>query len=131
VRVALEAPNGLVVQGLESRLGQVFQNLISNAVSFSPPGGVVSVSAVRQGGNAVVVVEDRGPGIPGGKLEAIFDRFYSERPPGEAFGTHSGLGLSIAKQIVETLGGRIQAENLTDAEGRVLGARFTVYLPLA
>jgi two-component system sensor histidine kinase ChvG len=89
------------------------------------------VAVSRQGGNAVVTVEDQGPGIPPAKLDAIFDRFYSERPSGEAFGTHSGLGLSIAKQIVETLGGRIYAENLTDAQGNVAGARFVVQLPLA
>ena len=128
VDIALDVPRGLVVRGMESRLGQVFQNLIANAVSFSPPGGAVRVAASRLGGNAVVTVEDQGPGIPPGKLDAIFDRFYSERPSGEAFGTHSGLGLSIAKQIVETLGGRIYAENVGGAPGA--GARFVVQLPL-
>jgi two-component system sensor histidine kinase ChvG len=131
VEIRLDAPTGLVVRGIESRLGQVFQNLIANAVSFSPPGGVVRVAAQRQGGDAVVTVEDQGPGIPLGKLDAIFDRFYSERPSGEAFGTHSGLGLSIAKQIVEALGGRIFAENQIAVDGAVAGARFTVALPLA
>jgi two-component system sensor histidine kinase ChvG len=76
-------------------------------------------------------VEDDGPGIPPAKLDAIFDRFYSERPSGEAFGTHSGLGLSISKQIVETLGGQIHAENRTGPDGAVAGARFVVQLPLA
>jgi len=131
VEIVLDIAKGIVVRGLESRLGQVFQNLISNAVSFSPDGGKVTVTAVRQGGDAVVTVEDQGPGIPPGKLEAIFDRFYSERPTGEAFGTHSGLGLSIAKQIVDALGGRIRAENRVGPEGGVIGARFTVRLPLA
>jgi two-component system sensor histidine kinase ChvG len=104
--------------------------LIANAVSFSPPGGTVRVAASRQSGNAVVTVEDQGPGIPPAKVEAIFDRFYSERPSGEAFGTHSGLGLSIAKQIVETLGGRIYAQNIDDSAAGVIGARFVVQLPL-
>jgi two-component system sensor histidine kinase ChvG len=131
VAIALDVPEDLVVRGIESRLGQVFQNLISNAVSFSPPGGSVRVSASRQGSAATVLVEDDGPGIPPGKLDAIFGRFYSERPAGEAFGRHSGLGLSIAKQIVETLGGRIYAENRTDEAGTVKGARFIVQLPLA
>jgi two-component system sensor histidine kinase ChvG len=131
VEIALDAPDGLVVRGIESRLGQVFQNLIANAVSFSPPGGRVLVSAQRQDDEAFVTVEDQGPGIPLGKLDAIFDRFYSERPSGEAFGTHSGLGLSIAKQIVEALGGRIFAENQIAPDGSVAGARFTVALPLA
>ena len=127
VDIALDAAKGLVVRGMESRLGQVFQNLISNAVSFSPPGGTVAIVARRQGGDAIVTVEDSGPGIPPGKLNAIFDRFYSERPSGEAFGTHSGLGLSIVKQIVEATGGRVHAENRTDASG----ARFVVQMPLA
>jgi two-component system sensor histidine kinase ChvG len=131
VEIVLDAPEGIIVPGLESRLGQVFQNLISNAVSFSPPGGRVWVTAARQGREAVVTVEDEGPGIPPGKLEAIFDRFYSERPSGEAFGTHSGLGLSIAKQVVDALGGRIYADNREGAGGRVAGARFIVLLPLA
>ena len=129
IEILLDVPKGLVVRGMESRLGQVFQNLIANAVSFSPPGGSVRVSASRQGGDALVMVEDQGPGIPPAKLDAIFDRFYSERPSGEAFGTHSGLGLSIAKQIVETLGGRIYAENMGGVA--VTGARFVVQLPLA
>ncbi len=131
VQIVIDAPEGLVVRGMESRLGQVFQNLIANAVSFSPPDSAVRVAVTRQGDNAVVTVDDEGPGIPPAKLDAIFDRFYSERPSGEAFGTHSGLGLSIAKQIVETLGGRIYAENRMDAQGNVAGARFVVQLPLA
>jgi two-component system, OmpR family, sensor histidine kinase ChvG len=100
-------------------------------VSFSPPGGSVRVLVSRQGSQAVVTVEDDGPGIPPAKLDAIFDRFYSERPSGEAFGTHSGLGLSIAKQIVETLGGRIFAENRAGPDDTIAGARFVVQLPLA
>jgi two-component system sensor histidine kinase ChvG len=131
VEIALQVPKGLVVRGMESRLGQVFQNLIANAVSFSPPGGSVRVVASRQGGRAVVIVDDDGPGIPPAKLDAIFDRFYSERPSGEAFGTHSGLGLSISKQIVETLGGQVHAENRLGMDGNVIGARFVVQLPLA
>ena len=62
-------------------------------------------------------------------LEAIFDRFYSERPAGEKFGTHSGLGLSISKQVVQAHGGSIWAENRMDSDGRVVGARFVVELP--
>lgn len=77
-----------------------------------------------------MTVEDQGPGIPAGKLTAIFNRFYTERPPGEAFGTHSGLGLAIAKQIVEAHRGTIRAENRYDQDGNLQGARFTVDLPL-
>jgi two-component system sensor histidine kinase ChvG len=75
-----------------------------------------------------LAVEDNGPGIPEGKLEHVFDRFYSERPSGESFGQHSGLGLSISRQIVEALKGRISAENRRDAVGRVVGARFVIRL---
>jgi two-component system sensor histidine kinase ChvG len=75
-------------------------------------------------------IEDEGPGIPEAKLEGIFDRFYTERPTGESFGQHSGLGLSISRQIVEGLGGRISAENRRDESGKVIGARFVVRLPV-
>ncbi|MGQ9368078.1 stimulus-sensing domain-containing protein [Azospirillum sp. ST 5-10] len=122
---------GLVVAGLEGRLTQVFRNLIANALSFSPPGGIVHLAAGRDpaDGSVVVTVADEGPGIPEGKEEAIFERFYSERPAGEKFGTHSGLGLSISKQIVEAHGGTITAANRRRADGRAAGALFTVRLP--
>ncbi len=124
-----EAREPLIVAGIEDRLGQVLRNLIVNAISFSPPGGAIRLGAVRRGAEVEITVDDEGPGIPEGKFEAIFQRFYSERPPGEKFGTHSGLGLSISKQIVETHGGTIRAENRKDATGRVVGARFIVRLP--
>ncbi len=128
--VALEAPPaGLVVRGVEGRLVQVFRNLLGNALSFSPKDGAVKVRARPAGPWVELVVEDAGPGIPEAKLEGIFERFYSERPHGERFGQHSGLGLSISRQIVEGLGGRIAAENRRDAEGKVVGARFIIRLP--
>lgn len=118
-------PRGrLMVLGKEGRLGQVFRNLIANAISFSPAEGKIHLSARREGDWIIVSVEDEGPGIPAGKEEAIFDRFYSERPAGEKFGTHSGLGLSISRQIVEAHNGTIRAENCPEG-----GARFTVKLP--
>jgi two-component system sensor histidine kinase ChvG len=120
-----------MVRAVEHRLVQVLRNLIGNARSFSPPRGRITLSA-RQTGNVVEIgVEDQGPGIPEAKLEHIFDRFYSERPQGELFGQHSGLGLSISRQIVEALKGRISAENRRDASGAVIGARFVVRLPRA
>jgi len=73
---------------------------------------------------ARLTVDDTGPGIPTDKLETIFNRFYTDRPKGTAFGNNSGLGLSIVKQIVATHRGKVWAENR--AEG---GARFTVDLP--
>jgi two-component system sensor histidine kinase ChvG len=121
----------LMVAGLEGRLGQVFRNLIGNAVSFSPPAGIITLRLFRTGRTVTVLVEDQGPGIPEGKEKAIFDRFYTERPEGEKFGTHSGLGLAISKQIVEAHRGVIYAENIRDAEDRVTGARFVVSLPAA
>ncbi len=119
----------LSVAGNQSRLGQVARNLLDNARSFSPPRGAVRVAASRVGADIFFCVEDDGPGIPDEKLATIFERFYTERPAGEAFGTHSGLGLSISKQIVDAYGGTISAENRRDGLGAVIGARFTVRLP--
>ena len=119
------------VLAMEDRLVQVFRNLIQNAISFSPPGGRVVMHLSRRDGIIQVDVVDDGPGIPEGKLQAVFDRFYSERPEGEKFGTHSGLGLSISKQIVEAHGGSIYAENRYRHDGQVRGARFVVRLPAA
>jgi two-component system sensor histidine kinase ChvG len=119
----------LVVPGMESRLVQVLRNLIGNAASFSPPGGTIELSARQSNGFVEVIVEDEGPGIPETKLSAIFDRFYSDRPEGEDFGSHSGLGLSISRQIVEAHGGTIHAENGRDEDGGVTGARFIIRLP--
>jgi two-component system sensor histidine kinase ChvG len=128
--VELAPPVGrLVVLAVEGRLVQVLRNLIGNALSFSPRDGAIRLQAREAGAWVEIAVEDRGPGIPEGKLDHIFDRFYSERPQGERFGQHSGLGLSISRQIVEALKGSIDAENCRDDRGQVLGARFVVRLP--
>ncbi len=129
LKLDLAAQEDLRVLGMEGRLGQVLRNLISNAVSFSPPAGAIVLAARRDGKLVTIVVDDQGPGIPPDKLTAIFERFYSERPKGEKFGTHSGLGLSISKQIVEAHGGTLTAENLRDEDSRILGARFSLRLP--
>ena len=128
VNLEIAAAESLTITGLEGRLAQVFRNLIVNAVSFSPPGGTITVRATREGPFAGVDVLDQGSGIPAGKEKAIFERFYSERPEAEKFGTHSGLGLSISKQIVEAHRGIISAGNRNDGGGT--GARFIVRLPL-
>lgn len=130
-RIVVGLPKGqtLMAPAIESRLVQVLRNLITNAISFSPPGGIITVGARRDGRRMLIYVSDQGPGIPADKLDAIFNRFYTERPVGEKFGTHSGLGLSISRQIIEAHGGRIFAENLTDAAGSSTGARFTIILP--
>ena len=116
---------------MEGRLVQVFQNLIGNAESFTPENGSIYVTVARDGDWVVATCEDDGPGIPPTRLEEIFNRFYSERPEHEKFGAHSGLGLSICKQIVEAHGGAIHAENRTGPDGRTKGARFVVRLPAA
>ena len=121
------------ISGVESRLVQVLQNLLANAFSFSPPGGRVVVRIERgredEREQVIVSVEDEGPGIPPNSTSRIFERFYSERPEGEQFGTHSGLGLSISRQIVEAHSGTIRAENRCDPEGNIIGAKFVVSFP--
>ncbi|MEM9011517.1 MAG: ATP-binding protein [Pseudomonadota bacterium] len=123
----------LTMQGLEGRLAQVFVNLISNALSFTPKGGTVTVRArLRDEERIMVIVEDTGPGIPDDNLADIFSRFYSERSQ-EDFGRHSGLGLAISRQIIEAHGGEIWAENIrpygTGPETAPMGARFVADLP--
>lgn len=135
----IEPGADFTVCAFEDRLGQVFRNIISNAQSFSPPGGRIVVSARRSqhrdGDTILVSVDDEGPGIPEPNLESIFRRFYSDRPTtgpdgkAERLGTHSGLGLSISRQIVEAAGGELWAENRRDADGRIAGARFLVRFP--
>lgn len=126
-RLLLDLPPATVtVEGIGGRLGQVVENLVSNAVSFSPPGGVVRLSLRADANEAVIAVEDEGPGIPESELEHIFGRFYSRRAGTEPFGQHSGLGLSIARQIVDAHGGSISAGNRRES-----GARFTVRLARA
>jgi two-component system sensor histidine kinase ChvG len=117
------------VLGHDSRLGQVFNNLIDNALSFSPPGGTVRISARRDAGQIQVTVDDEGSGIRAENVENIFERFYTDRPEGDEFGQNSGLGLAISRQIVEAHRGTIVAQNRTRADGSVEGARFTVCLP--
>jgi two-component system sensor histidine kinase ChvG len=126
--LTIKLPLGAKVLGQDERLGQVLRNLIDNAVSFSPEGGTVAIIAENHDAYVRVAVEDDGPGIPPEMLETIFDRFYTERPAEHGFGRNSGLGLSIARQIAEGLGGRIWAENRSENQS---GARFIVELPLA
>lgn len=123
-------PDTPEITGLEGRLAQVFVNLITNAVSFVPEGGSVTVSVSPHAENEVeILVEDTGCGIPKDNLEDVFKRFYSSRPE-QDFGNNSGLGLSISKQIVEAHGGGIWAENIYGSDPNTpSGARFTVLLP--
>jgi two-component system sensor histidine kinase ChvG len=128
----LDLPKDARVMGRDERLGQIFRNLIDNAISFSPDGGKVAISAAASGYRVRESGADEGPGIPQGNLETIFDRFYTERPVGHEFGNNSGLGLSIARQIVTGVGGRIWAENRREPGAEnPCGAMFVVELPLA
>ena len=141
VNIVMDVQPGsdLTICAFEDRLGQVFRNIITNAQSFSPADGRIVVAASRSnrrdGDVVMVTVDDEGPGIPEANLESIFRRFYSDRPTtgpdgkAERLGTHSGLGLSISRQIVEAAGGELWAENRRDADGRIEGARFTVLFP--
>jgi len=128
VRLAFARPRVgcAVVMGDRSRLARVLDNIVDNAISFSPPDGLVEIVATAVGPKALVVVEDEGPGVPEEAREAIFNRFHSMRPEGEDFGRHSGLGLAIAKAIVEGHDGRICVEDRQEGPS---GARFVISLP--
>jgi two-component system sensor histidine kinase ChvG len=129
-RIAFARPRraSAVVLGDPGRLARAIDNLIDNAISFSPPGGLVEVTAAHVGENVRIRVEDEGPGVPEEAREAIFNRFHSVRPKEEQFGRHSGLGLAIARAIVEGHDGEIDVQDRDDAPS---GARFTICLPAA
>lgn len=122
---------GLLVRASPERLSRVFRNLLDNAISFSAEdgSGEVTLALARLDDRLAIRVEDQGPGIPDEALSRIFDRFYTERP-NEQIGSHSGLGLSIVRQIVEAHDGTVRAENIHGPEVEKRGARFVVELPL-
>jgi two-component system, OmpR family, sensor histidine kinase ChvG len=115
-----------VVPGDEARLARAIDNVVDNAISFSPREGLVEIAAARIGGEVVISVEDEGPGVPATARESIFDRFHSLRPDGEDFGRHSGLGLAIARSTIEGHGGSILVEDRHDGRS---GARFVIRFP--
>lgn len=117
----------IFVAAHQNRLVQVIRNLITNAMSFAPDQSTITLTIRLKGNDLIVEVIDEGPGIPENALEKIFSRFYSERPKQEAFGNHSGLGLSISRQIVETYNGSLTAHN---KEGVKTGAIFRIKLPI-
>jgi two-component system sensor histidine kinase ChvG len=135
-------PCTYTVLGFDSRLGQVFNNLIDNARSFSVAQGSVRVAlrpardprTINGAKGYEIIVDDDGPGIPADAFERIFERFYTDRP-NQGFGQNSGLGLSISRQIIEAHGGVITSANRTgpppadDEPPAILGARFSVWLP--
>jgi two-component system sensor histidine kinase ChvG len=127
-RIAYARPRkaSTMVMGDPSRLARAIDNLLDNAVSFSPPGGLVEIAASHVGNQVRIRIDDEGPGVPAEAREAIFNRFHSIRPEDEHFGRHSGLGLAIAKAIVEGHDGEIGVYDRDDAPS---GARFTIALP--
>ena len=129
-RIAFARPRrkSAVVLGRPDRLARAIDNIIDNAISFSPPGGLVEIAAARVGDMVRIRIDDEGPGVPNEAREAIFNRFHSVRPDGENFGRHSGLGLAIARAIVEGHGGEIDVQDRDDAPS---GARFTICIPAA
>ncbi len=122
---------GYFVVGHDLRIGQVVTNLIENARSFVPEDhGHITLSLARVGKFNILTIDDNGPGIRADNIDRIFERFYTDRPAGEAFGQNSGLGLSISRQIVEAHGGTLTAENIPGTKpGDIKGARFVVTLP--
>ena len=137
LRLTLDLPDGgpFIVNAVEDRLVQVFQNILSNAQSFSPRGGEITLRVARAGGDILIDIEDAGPGVAEELFEAIFDRFYTLRPASEPFGSHSGLGLSISRQIIDAHGGAIHCTNRPAPDGAGPGAAggacFTIRLPEA
>lgn len=128
---------GLVVRASEETLETIVENLVENAVSFSPPDGTVSVRLTRTGAWAELVVDDEGPGVDPANLDRIFERYFSHREPGrgmpedeaaahQAGAAHFGIGLWIVRRNIEAFGGRVRAENRPTG-----GLRMTVALPLA
>ncbi|MET0371758.1 MAG: HAMP domain-containing sensor histidine kinase, partial [Sphingobium sp.] len=130
IRIAFARPRKdvAVVLGSEQRLIRVLDNLIDNAISFSPDHGLVQIVATVADNEVLVSVEDEGPGVPEEQREHVFRRFHSVRPEGEAFGGHSGLGLAISRSIVEGHQGRIAIADREDAQS---GACFVMRLPMA
>ncbi len=104
------------------------QNLLDNAVSFSPPDGAIDVTLARREGRVRLTVCDEGPGIPEEKREKVFHRFHSDRPDDEDFGNHSGLGLAIGRTIAEAHEGSLHVEARADGAD---GACFVLHLPEA
>ena len=126
VKFKLNLEKDLFISGNESRLIQVFDNLVNNSISFSPKDGEIKIDALKIRGKIHVIISDQGRGIPEGKQDAIFDRFYSDRPSNEKFGKHSGLGLSIVKQILASHKAKIYADNIYHRNKDIKGAKFTI-----
>ena len=122
------------IMGIEDRLTRAFQNILSNAISFTPENGLIKcfVSIIKKNQIKVIRImfQDEGSGVPVEKTARIFDRFYTERLSKGKFGTHSGLGLSITRQIIEAHGGTIVAKNIKNRQDEILGSNFIIEIPI-
>ena len=128
-RVEIAASAGpFTVMGVGIRLERVIENLLDNAISFSPPDGLIELALNRHEGAIALSVRDEGPGIPEEKREKVFHRFHSDRPAEEDFGNHSGLGLAIGRTIAEAHDGTLHAEARPDGKS---GASLVLTLPAA
>jgi two-component system sensor histidine kinase ChvG len=129
-RIAYARPrkDSAVVMGKRDRLARALNAILDNAISFSPPNGLIEIAVTRVSDEVRIRIEDEGPGVPAEAREAIFNRFHSVRPDSENFGRHSGLGLAIAQAIVNGHDGEIDVQDRDDAPS---GARFTIRLPVA
>jgi signal transduction histidine kinase len=122
-----EIPDGLpLVQGEMRRLGQVFDNLIQNAIKFSQPGGTITVRIVEQEQWIRAEVEDTGIGIAPGEMDRIFERFYQVNGTTTRYFDGTGLGLAIVKQIVEAHGGQVGVHSMVGE-----GSKFFFTIPKA
>jgi signal transduction histidine kinase len=126
ISLELTTQRAFLLTGDPGRLEQLLDNLISNALKFTPGGGRVSIRIRQSGELAVLEVEDTGMGIPADEQEFLFDRFFRARAAGEQAIQGTGLGLSIAQEIAQAHGGRIQFTSRED-----VGTTFRVELPLA
>lgn len=127
IAIVREGNQDLIVPGDAARLERVLQNLLDNAVSFSPEGSAIEVTLSNAENRVTIAVSDHGPGIPEASRERIFERFHSLRPSREEFGKHSGLGLAIARTIIEAHFGKLTATDRTDGAP---GARLAMSLPV-
>jgi two-component system sensor histidine kinase ChvG len=116
------------VLGAPLRLERVIENLLDNAISFSPPDGAIALIVTTGDGRVTLEVRDEGPGIPADQRENVFERFHSVRPEEESFGNHSGLGLAIARTIAEAHDGSLIARDRPDGKR---GASLVLDLPRA
>lgn len=130
VRVAFARPlvDSAVVLGDGNRLARMVTNLLDNAVSFSPPGGLVEIATLEIGGEVRLTIEDEGPGVPADKRAAIFRRFHTDRPAAAPGDRHTGLGLAIALAVADGHDGTIAVRDRADGRR---GAQFLVTLPSA